>query len=65
MTYSPDQILDIITAVISLASLIVATTNTPEPKGVYGTLYRILEMLALVTQRAKQNPKATKRQERE
>ena len=60
MDYSIDQLLEIATSVIAIASVIVASTDTPERKGFYGKFYCFLEVLALVVWRAKQQPKNDK-----
>jgi hypothetical protein len=51
---NPERVLTGITTVVSVASVITASTETPPPDTFLGKLYRILELLALVVGKAKQ-----------
>ncbi|MFT6072736.1 MAG: hypothetical protein ACJARD_001737 [Alphaproteobacteria bacterium] len=44
----------IMTSLIAVASTITAVTNTPSHDGIKGYIYKIIEFLALVTDRTKQ-----------
>lgn len=48
-----DTVISTATGVVSIASVIVAATDTPPPETKLGKLYRILEILALVVGKAK------------
>ena len=50
---NPERILTGITTIVSVASVITASTETPKPETVLGKLYKILELLALVVGKAK------------
>lgn len=50
---NPERILTAATTVVSVASVVTASTDTPKPETVLGKLYRILELLALVIGKAK------------
>jgi hypothetical protein len=50
---NPDRILTAATSVVTIASIVTASTTTPAPETVLGKLYKILEVLALVLGRAK------------
>jgi hypothetical protein len=39
---------------VTFASTITAITNTPHPDGMWGKIYKMIEFLALVTNKTKQ-----------
>jgi hypothetical protein len=43
------------TAAVTAASLFTALTPTPDPNTTWGKVYRVIEMAALLTQKAKQS----------
>ena len=49
-----EQIIEIITGVISCASIICCLTKTPKDNAIIHTIYRFIEMLALNIGKAKQ-----------
>ena len=49
-----EQIIEIITGVISWASIICAITPTPKDNAIMHTIYRFIEMLAINIGKAKQ-----------
>ncbi len=49
-----EQIIEIITGVISCASIICAITPTPKDNAIMHTIYRFIEMLAINIGKAKQ-----------
>lgn len=49
-----ETIVTIGTSIVTIASAITATTNTPKDDGVVKWLYSIIEFLALVNKKAKQ-----------
>lgn len=49
-----NDIVHIITAVVTLASAITAVTPTPKDDGIVSSVYKIIEILGLVTERAKE-----------
>jgi|GEM_PF-3918495 len=51
-----EHIAVIITSIVAMASTITAVTNTPTDGGIKGILYRIVEFLAIVTEKTKQKP---------
>lgn len=50
---NPDRILTAATSVVTIASIVTASTDTPPPETALGKLYKILEVLALVMGKAK------------
>jgi hypothetical protein len=57
MNYILEQIQEIsvtITMIVTLASSVTALTNTPPKTSFQGKLYKIIELLALVTDKTKQ-----------
>lgn len=52
-----DVVLGVLLAILSLASLIVSGTRTPDPSSKLGKAYRVLEWLALTFGRAKETGK--------
>lgn len=52
-----NDIVHIITAVVTLASAITAVTPTPKDDGVVSSIYKVIEILGLVTERAKEKKK--------
>lgn len=48
-----DTIISTATGVVTIASIVTASTETPPPETVLGKIYRILEVLALVMGKAK------------
>lgn len=50
---NPDRILSVATAVVTAASVVTASTDTPSPETWLGKLYKLLEILALVVGKAK------------
>jgi hypothetical protein len=51
---NPERILSIATGVVTFASLITANTDTPDPATWLGKAYRIIEILAIVYGKTKQ-----------
>lgn len=49
-----DTIITLGTSIITIASVITASTNTPKDDGIVRKLYAIIEFLALVNEKAKQ-----------
>jgi|TARA_R110002050_G_scaffold227206_3_gene362928 hypothetical protein len=52
-----DLILTTITGIVTVTSLIVAGTKTPEPDSVLGKIYKVLEFLSLTIGKAKDSGK--------
>lgn len=50
---NPERALETVTTVVSVASIITASTETPDPNTILGKMYKILELLALVVGKAK------------
>jgi len=50
----PERILQIATGVVTFASLITANTDTPDPATWLGKVYRVIEILAIVYGKTKQ-----------
>jgi hypothetical protein len=48
-----DTLISTATGVITIASVVTASTETPKPESFLGKLYKILEVLALVIGKAK------------
>ncbi len=49
-----DTIITVGTSIITIASVITASTNTPNDDGIIRKLYAIIEFLAFVNEKAKQ-----------
>jgi hypothetical protein len=49
-----DTILSTATGVVTIASIVTSSTDTPAPDTLLGKLYRVLEVRALVIGKAKQ-----------
>ncbi len=49
-----EQYIDILTYIVTIASLITGFTNTPKDDNVLSKAYKIIEVLAIVTNKAKQ-----------
>jgi hypothetical protein len=52
-----DIILTTVTGIVTVTSLIVAGTKTPEPDSVMGKIYKVLEFLSLTIGKAKESGK--------
>jgi|TARA_R110000751_G_scaffold72878_1_gene147553 hypothetical protein len=52
-----DLILTTVTGIVTVTSLIVAGTKTPEPDSVLGKIYKVLEFLSLTIGKAKESGK--------
>jgi|TARA_R110000803_G_scaffold125047_6_gene192781 hypothetical protein len=52
-----DLILTTVTGIVTVTSLIVAGTKTPEPDSVMGKIYKVLEFLSLTIGKAKESGK--------
>ena len=52
-----DLILTTVTGIVTVTSLIVAGTKTPEPDSVLGKIYKVLEFLSLTIGKAKDSGK--------
>jgi len=52
-----DLILTTVTGIVTVTSLIVAGTKTPEPDSVMGKIYKVLEFLSLTIGKAKDSGK--------
>lgn len=48
-----DHIFDFMTKVISVASIVTATTPTPHSKTILGRIYKVIEYFALVNNKVK------------
>jgi hypothetical protein len=51
---NPERILQIATGVVTIASIITANTDTPDPATWLGKVYRVIEILAIVYGKTKQ-----------
>lgn len=49
-----DTIITLVTSIVTIASVITASTNTPKDDNIVRKLYAIIEFLALVNEKAKQ-----------
>ena len=56
-TNNSDVILSTVTGVITIASLIIAGTKTPDPDTVLGKIYKAVEFLSLTIGKAKETGK--------
>ena len=54
VTNNSDVILSTVTGVITIASLIIAGTKTPDPDTVLGKIYKAVEFLSLTIGKAKE-----------
>lgn len=54
LDFLTQDIITIATSIITIASIITANTNTPKDDGVVRNLYKVIEFLALVNDKAKQ-----------
>ena len=52
-----DLILTTVTGIVTVTSLIVAGTKTPEPDSVLGKIYKVLEFMSLTIGKAKESGK--------
>tara|TARA_R100001369_G_scaffold88110_1_gene124205 strand:- start:36 stop:224 length:189 start_codon:yes stop_codon:yes gene_type:complete len=52
-----DLILTTVTGIVTVTSLIVAGTKTPEPDSILGKIYKVLEFLSLTIGKAKESGK--------
>jgi hypothetical protein len=52
-----DLFLTTVTGIVTVTSLIVAGTKTPEPDSVMGKIYKVLEFLSLTIGKAKDSGK--------
>lgn len=50
---NPERILSVATGAVTIASLVTANTETPDPDTWLGKAYRIIEILAMVVGKAK------------
>lgn len=57
VTNNSDVILSTVTGVITIASLIIAGTKTPDPDTILGKLYKAVEFLSLTIGKAKETGK--------
>lgn len=57
VTNNSDVILSTVTGVITIASLIIAGTKTPDPDTVLGKIYKAIEFLSLTIGKAKETGK--------
>jgi len=57
VTDNSDVILSTVTGVITIASLIIAGTKTPDPDTVLGKIYKAVEFLSLTIGKAKETGK--------
>ena len=57
VTNNSDVILSTVTGVITIASLIIAGTKTPDPDTVLGKIYKAVEFLSLTIGKAKETGK--------
>jgi len=57
VTNNSDVILSTVTGVITIASLIIAGTKTPDPNTVLGKIYKAVEFLSLTIGKAKETGK--------
>jgi len=53
-----DHIFDLMAKVISVASMVTATTPTPNPKSLLGRFYKMIEYFALVNNNVKSSYEA-------
>tara|TARA_R100000935_G_C2832217_1_gene165805 strand:+ start:173 stop:382 length:210 start_codon:yes stop_codon:yes gene_type:complete len=54
ITNNPDVIITTITGIITIASIFIAGTRTPDPDTFLGKVYKILEFLSLTIGKAKE-----------
>jgi hypothetical protein len=52
-----DVILSTVTGIVTIASLLVAGTKTPDPDSVMGKIYKVLEFFSLTIGKAKETGK--------
>ena len=57
VTNNSDVILSTVTGVITIASLIIAGTKTPDPDTVLGKIYKAVEFISLTIGKAKETGK--------
>jgi len=57
ITNNSDVILSTVTGVITIASLIIAGTKTPDPDTILGKVYKVVEFLSLTIGKAKETGK--------
>lgn len=57
VTNNSDVIISTVTGVITIASLIIAGTKTPDPDTVLGKIYKAVEFLSLTIGKAKETGK--------
>ena len=57
VTNNSDVILSTVTGVITIASLIIAGTKTPDPNTILGKVYKAVEFLSLTIGKAKETGK--------
>ena len=57
VTNNSDVILSTVTGVITIASLIIAGTKTPDPDTILGKIYKAVEFLSLTIGKAKETGK--------
>jgi|TARA_R110000796_G_C14329957_1_gene408994 hypothetical protein len=50
-----DLILTTVTSIVTITSLIVAGTKTPDPDSILGKVYKVLEFLSLTVGKAKES----------
>ena len=54
VTNNSDVIISTVTGVITIASLIIAGTKTPDPDTILGKVYKVVEFLSLTIGKAKE-----------
>ncbi len=57
LTNNSDVIISTVTGIITVASLIIAGTKTPDPDTLLGKLYKVVEFLSLTIGKAKDTGK--------
>jgi hypothetical protein len=57
LTNNSDVIISTVTGIITVASLIIAGTKTPDPDTLLGKLYKVVEFLSLTIGKAKETGK--------
>ena len=63
LTNNSDVIISTVTGIITVASLIVAGTKTPDPDTLLGKLYKVVEFLSLTIGKAKETGKPKEKPE--